>query len=254
MISEVQSLIDQYWSWLNEKTRLREINDCIEITTPYLDRHNDYLQIYAKRENDSFVLTDDGYILNDLELSGCELKNSKRIKLLQTVLNGFGVKRNNNSLEIKTSAANFALSKHNLVQTMLAVNDLFYTVSSPNASLFLEEVDSWLNHCDIRYIPKVKFTGKSGFDHFFDFVIPKSKEYPERVLRAINHPDRNGAQTVIFAWTDTREERNPEARAYAILNDTERTTSDQVLAAVEKYEVYPVKWSERDRVKAELAA
>ena len=72
MIGEVQSLLDQYWTWLRDRTSLREVGDWIEITTPYLDRHNDYLQIYAKRVNGGFILTDDGYILEDLEQSGCK--------------------------------------------------------------------------------------------------------------------------------------------------------------------------------------
>lgn len=42
MINEVQSLLDQYWAWLRDKTTLRQINDWVEITTPYLDRHNDH--------------------------------------------------------------------------------------------------------------------------------------------------------------------------------------------------------------------
>ena len=39
-----RGLLNQYWKWLKEKTTLRQINDWYEITTPYLDRHNDYLQ------------------------------------------------------------------------------------------------------------------------------------------------------------------------------------------------------------------
>ncbi len=37
-------------------------------------------------------------------------------------------------------------------------------------------VVTWLDVHDVRYTPKVKFTGKTGFDHLFDFVIPKSVE------------------------------------------------------------------------------
>ncbi|WP_418888699.1 DUF1829 domain-containing protein, partial [Methanothrix soehngenii] len=37
----------------------------------------------------------------------------------------------------------------------------------------------------------MKFTGKSGYDHLFDFVIPKSKKRPERILQAINRPSRD---------------------------------------------------------------
>jgi hypothetical protein len=38
-------------SWLKDRTTLREVNgEYVEITTPYIDRHNDALQIYARRE------------------------------------------------------------------------------------------------------------------------------------------------------------------------------------------------------------
>ena len=69
-MDEIKSLMDQYIEWLRGKTSLRQVDDWIQITTPYLDRHNDYLQIYARRNNGCYVLTDDGYILSDLERSG----------------------------------------------------------------------------------------------------------------------------------------------------------------------------------------
>ncbi len=83
--------MNQYWTWLREQTRLREIDEWIEITTPYLDRHNDYLQIYVKRSDGGFVLTDDGYVLEDLEQSGCKIDSDKRQALLKMTLNGFGI-------------------------------------------------------------------------------------------------------------------------------------------------------------------
>ena len=61
MIEEVRGLVDQYAQWVRDKSVLREINDqYVQITTPYLDRHNDYTQIYVGRENGGFVLTDGG--------------------------------------------------------------------------------------------------------------------------------------------------------------------------------------------------
>ena len=56
MSDEIQSLLDQYWAWLRDRTSLREAGDWVEITTPYLDHHNDCLQIYAKRSNGGFEL------------------------------------------------------------------------------------------------------------------------------------------------------------------------------------------------------
>ena len=254
MIGEVQFLLDQYWTWLRDRTSLREIGDWTEITTPYLDRHNDCLQIYAKRVNGGFVLTDDGYVLEDLEQSGCKIDSPKRQALFKTTLNGFGIQMNEKALEVHASADNFALRKHNLVQAMLAVNDLFYLASPVVANIFYEDVVAWLDLSEIRYTPSVKFTGKSGYDHRFDFVIPKSRVQPERVVRAINRPSRDTAQAMAFSWIDTKEVRSPDSRAYAILNDSDQQLSENVLAAIRSYDVHPIAWSTRDQTREELAA
>ena len=256
MKNEVQTLLDQYWAWLKEKTTLRQVNGWVEITTPHLDRHNDCLQIYAKRHDGVFVLSDDGYVLDDLEMSGCGIdtsKPSKRRALLDMTLNGFGVKRNGNRLEVGASPGNFPVRKHNLVQAMLAVNDLFY-LSTPVAPLFREEVVAWLDHAEVRYTPTVKFSGRSGYDHVFDFVIPKSREQPERVVKAISQPNRQTVQSLVFAWGDTKENRTAGSRAYALLNDTERQVAENAMAALQEYDVHGIPWSSREQALTELAA
>ena len=81
---EIDALIDNYFKWLKDNTSTRLINETwSEITTPYLDRHNDCLQIYAKKENNSIILTDDGYIINDLISSGCALDSQRRKEILR---------------------------------------------------------------------------------------------------------------------------------------------------------------------------
>lgn len=254
MIAEIQSLLDRYVVWLKDKTTLRQVKDWIEITTPYLDRHNDYLQIYAKRQNGSYLLTDDGYVLDDLEQNGCKLQSPKRQDLLKMTLNGFGVQLQGNALEVRASPDNFPLRKHNLVQAMLAVNDMFYLAVPMVASLFYEDVVAWLDVHDIRYTPKVKFTGKTGYDHLFDFVIPKSRRQPERIIQTINRPNRDTAHAVVLSWFDTKEVRSADSRAYALLNDSEQTVSPNVLDALRNYDVRPVPWSQRESVREELVA
>ena len=64
----------------------------MEITTPYLDRHNDCLQIYAGKIGEGFILTDDGYVLDDLAQAGVDATSGKRRLLLEETLNGFGVR------------------------------------------------------------------------------------------------------------------------------------------------------------------
>ena len=254
MINEIQELLDKYLLWLKDKTALRQVKDWIEITTPYLDRHNDYLQIYVKRRNGGYILTDDGYTIGDLRQSGCELESKKRKDLLALTLNGFGVKLENDALMIHTSPDTFALKKHNLVQAMLAVNDLFYLAVPMVSSLFLEDVTSWLNTCEVRYTPRVKFAGKSGYDHMFDFVVPASRKYPERILQAINRPNRDTVQSFAFSWIDTKDVRPANSLSYAFLNDSDHTPISTVADALKNYGVKPVLWSKREVVKEELVA
>lgn len=254
MISEIQSLLDEYTRWLKDKTVLRQVNGWVEITTPYLDRHNDYLQLYVQRHNGGFVLTDDGYVITDLQHSGCALDTPKRQELLHTTLNGFGVKLAENRLEVVATPENFSLKKHNLVQAMLAINDLFALAFPIVNSLFFEDVVAWLELNEIRYTPNVKFTGKSGYDHLFDFVIPKSRQAPERILKAITKPNADSAKAFAFAWLDTRHVRSEDAQAFAFLNDTERVPSASVTEALHSYAIEPVSWSQRDRVRGRLAA
>jgi Domain of unknown function DUF1828/Domain of unknown function DUF1829 len=225
----------------------------VEITTPYLDRHNDALQIYAPRENGGFILTDDSYVIHDLETSGCRLDTQRRKDLLKMTLDGFGVTLNEDAIEVQATPENFPLRKHNLIQAMLAVNDLFYLAKPIVESLFYEDVVAWLDVNDIRYTPSVKFTGISGYDQHFDFAIPKSRKHPERIVQPINRPTRERALSFINALSDTRRVRAQGSKAYAVLND-EEPISGAVIEALRNYDIRPVPWTQRIDAVTELAA
>ncbi len=254
MIQEIEDLIDGYVKWLRQKTNLRELRDCVQITTPFLDRHNDMIQIYVKRSSDGFVLTDGGETIDDLALDGCRIDTPKRQALLLTTLNGFGVRNENSRLEIDAHAENFSVKKHNLVQSILAVNDLFFLSQPYVASFFLEDVQLWLDSHEVRYIPNAKFTGRSGFDHRFDFTVPKSKSAPERLIRAINNPTKDSAENFVFAWFDTKDVRPANCEAIAFLNDQEKSVSSSVKEALSNYEIITIPWSERERFIDKIAA
>ena len=255
MTNELQPLMNRYFAWLKDKTSLRQLDDgWTEITTPYLDRHNDYIQIYIRRQNGGFQLTDDGFTIRDLEQSGCKLDTPKREQLLRATLAGFGVHNQKGILELNTSTQTFPMHKHNLIQAILAVNDLFYVAVPLVASLFYEDVTNWLDLSGVRYTPDVTFTGKTGFNHHFQFVIPKSQAHPERIVEAITRPTKAEAENFIFRWEDTKETRQPNAKAYAILNDQGQRVSQLVVDALANYDVRAVPWAEREAVKEELAA
>jgi len=255
MIEEIQGLMDQYLAWLKDKTVLKQVDEeWVEMTTPHLDRHNDCLQIYVRRENGAYIMVDDGYTINDLLSSGCKMNTPKRDELLSMTLAGFGVEKKDGVLQVRATKDNFPLKKHNLLQAMLAVNDMFYLARPMVANLFFEDVVAWLDESEIRYTPKVKFAGKSGYDHMFDFVIPKSRKSSERIVQVVTNPRRETAQSLAFKWIDTRDIRAADSRSFAVLNDQEASIPQPVLDALENYDTTPVPWSKRDNVVAQLAA
>lgn len=253
MIDEIRKLVDQYGDWVKSRVNLRELNsDMVEVTTPYLDRHNDFFQLYVKKNGaDGYVITDGGYTIDDLQLSGCDLSSPKRQDILKMTLNGFGVKYNPDTLELYTETGpnNFPQKKHSVVQAVLAVNDMFYMAQPLVRSLFIESVTSWFDTQDVRYTQNVSFTGKTGYTYTFDFVIPKSRQAPERIVKAINNPSKDTALQFILSWEDTKETRSQDAAAYAFLNDSDREISQNVATALRNYDIIPVNWSEREQKK-----
>lgn len=251
---QLNSLIQEYWSWLKQETEIRAGEGFVEITTPFLDHHNDHIQIYARQNGGGWLLTDDGYTIRDLRASGCDIDTERRQQLLRTVTRRLGVDLEAGELVVHTNIPDFARKKHNLVQAIIAVGDLFYTASSTIISIFLEEVEQWLRSLDVRFTESVKFTGRSGYDHHFDFVIPSSRAAPERVVKVINRPDRASVERLIMAWNDTRDVRPENSQALAILNDAIKEPNYSAIEALESYNVKSVPWSIRDQFIAELAA
>lgn len=250
--NECQDLVEKYGEWLKQKFTVQDIGGICEIVTPFVDRHNDFLQIYVKRSDNSLILTDDGYTISDLKLSGFEITTDKRKRMLNAILNGFGVRLDGDQITIKASVDNYPQKKHNLIQAMLAINDMFVMAKPVVASLFKEDVENYLHLNQIRYTPAVKFAGKSGFDQSFDFVIPASQKQPERIINTINHPNRQNISFLIFMWADTKDVRPVKSTTYGFLNDSENKVNPEFESALQQYGIKPLLWSKRDKYVTEL--
>jgi hypothetical protein len=72
---ECQRLVDAYVTWLRKGLPAHSLHDACELTTPFLDRHNDHLQV---KTNGKIVLSDDGCILSDPRTSGVDAGTPKR--------------------------------------------------------------------------------------------------------------------------------------------------------------------------------
>jgi hypothetical protein len=119
-------------------------------------------------------------------------------------------------------------------------------------SLFKEDVSVFLETHNIPSFPDIKLTGKSGFDHKFDFGIPKSRGKSERVVQAINNLTKDQATSFAFAVADVRAMRGEPLQAVTFINDIEHPLNDENVAAMKAYDITPLPWSHRDEALAVL--
>ena len=245
-VFECERLAQEYAEWLRQETKTEAVNGVCILTVPFLDRHRDYLQLYVTPTASGVVLSDDGYVIRDLRISGIELDSERRKEALNHILHSFNVAWEGDELKVESSGNNSAQKKQDMIQAMLAIGDLVHLAAPTVSALFKEDVERYLRSKQINMVGDVKLTGGSGLDHSFDFVVGGSDTKPERYIRAIGTPSRNNFVELMFSWQDLREVRPSNAIAYAILNDQERELSQSLINALKKYDIGVIPWSERE--------
>ncbi|MGZ5442130.1 MAG: DUF1828 domain-containing protein [Thermoanaerobaculia bacterium] len=253
--AEATTLVDEYLHWLRENLRPAEVPGGVVITTPFLDRHSDEIEIFVQKENGAFLLSDDGYTVADLRAGGIDLTKGSRREQLVRILNGYGVQLEGDALAVNATPAEFPQKKHNLVQAILAVDDLHVTATEQVFQFFREDVEEFLRSQDIPLLRDVKLSGKSGLDHHFDIGLPSDARHPERVLRAINTLRRDTATSFAFSVEDVRNIRGHNALgAFAVVNDAEHPPAAEHLNVLKNYGVVPILWSDRRRARETILA
>jgi hypothetical protein len=170
---DCERLIQEYVSWLGEQVEITEIGEHCQISTPFLDRHNDAIEIYVEQRNGALLLTDDGRTVADLSSSGLEFNTPKRRAHLQAILHGFGVSVIDDELKVSATPADFPQRKHSLIQAILAVNDMFVMAEEQVLSLFKEDVARFLELTIFQRLLILNCPGKAAL------IIRVTSEYRE---------------------------------------------------------------------------
>ena len=254
MLTQAEHFTKAYLDWLGDKFVSTNIGEYIRIDAPFLDRHNDFVTLYVKPENGGYFLTDDGFTINDLIMTGCDLSTPKRKTILDEIIAGFGVNlTQNNELTVVADTSDFALKKHMLIQAMLSVNDMFVMTQSQVANIFIEDIALFLDENDIRFSESIQMPGTSGLSHKVDFLIPSSNKSPERLINGINSPTKTKVGSSLFAWNDIRPLRKSATKLYILYNDDKKVNNDLITAII-NCEATPVPWSKKDDFVEELSA
>lgn len=247
-----------YIDWLKQNIDQYKVNDnTFRLTLPFLDRNNDHIEMYIINNNDgTYCITDDGATIADLHLGGFDFSTSARRKnILESIISAYGVtKTEGDELTVNCTTSDLPMKKHMLAQCMVKVSDMFYLSRSNVQSVFLEDVQKFFDVHDVRYIDNICLTGKSKLTTHYDFAIARSKNSAERFIKVINNMDLNAARNIIFAWNDTKEMRQHEAKLYTFIQNTDKKVSDDAIGALKEYGINPALWTEKDKYISELVA
>ena len=247
----LETIMNDYFRFLKDKTVVTrsEGNDWVEISTPFTGLFNDTLDVYAKREGEQIVLSDDGITLRNLELSGLSITRSpKRKVLFDRILANHGISHEGDELIVRTDAARFAQRKLDMITAMSEANDLHYLAKHTVASVFVEDVREYLDGHDLIHTPQFISRGASGLEFTFDFQIAyKAKEI---VIQAFNSLTLNNLPQFLFKWDDVkgiREQQTGKAlTGLAIINDEENEVKREYLDALTNKGAVYILWSKRN--------
>ncbi len=240
-------MIDDYAHWLKSEITFERIGEYYEITTPFLDSANDYLQIYVRQDDDNLLFTDDSATINNLKMCGFQFTATRKAHL-NRILSQYGVKLSGDELTIKATPRDFPQKKHLLLQCMLRVDDMFAMSKSKVASLFLDDIQEFFDQRDIFYSDNVQFTGTSGFAHSYDFLLQRTRNKPERLCQAVNIPNKTSMSNILFSWSDTKPVRKQDSKLVVILNDS-NSIAHGIEEAFNNYNAHVIRWSERDKTE-----
>lgn len=117
--------VDNYVEWLSENMFATDIDGNIEVTAPFLDSRNDYLQVYVRKlDEDLYVISDGGHIARELELVGMNMYNEKED--IESLVSESTVIYNNNEIRIYCGKEDISSSMHELFLDILKIETVFF--------------------------------------------------------------------------------------------------------------------------------
>lgn len=251
--AECNKNVSSYRAWLRKGVSVTELDGGSRVMdAPFPNRHNDTLQVVAEKRGSQICLHDNGETLE--ELAGhIDYMAPDQTGSLEVTLHCSGIRLDNNRLSTVVSENETGQGLHSLIQAMLSVEDMHvFDRPQQHKSVFSETVHNYLESMSVLFTPQVCIKGSSRLLHAIDYVIPKTKSAPERIIKAINAPNKNTISNYLFILGDSRKARKRESMSLALLNDIEREIEKEVIESLEAYEVVPAFWSKKEDLIKQL--
>lgn len=247
----VDEHIENYYKWLKDNTIsiLDSQSGWTIINTPFMGIFNDGIEIYAKKDNDKIILSDDGVTLKNLELTGVSIsRSSTRKDLLDTVIQNYGISRFNNELITIADRNNFSQKKHNFLMALIEINDFEILAKHNITSMFKDDVREYLDEQNIIYTPDFIYRGATGLEFTFDFQMMYQKK--EVIVKSFNTLNKSSLTSFLFSWNDVREFRREKVKkdviGLAIINDTHSSIKPEFMDALKQKGAEFILWNGRN--------
>lgn len=249
---DAMMLKKNYIDWYSKQIEFNSIEDnLVRIDVPFQDHLNDGIVFYAEldRHTDKIILTDDGYTMYNLDVSGVNINRSnKRKTIFSEGLSSYGINYNERTGELYTSCTlkEFSKVKHRFLQCLLFINDMYLLSENNIRHIFSEDVEKFLDHHEIMYSKDLSIIGHSGMTHKFDFLITSTKDKPEKFLKTISNP--NNPLIIKALVTDVNQakivKREKPNKIISILNDKEKEVSSSTIKLLESSNINFIRYND----------
>lgn len=111
-------------TWFDDSIICIAMDDYVEVTTPFLNSHNDLITIYVTRDGDNFLLTDDGETLGMRETYGYDVDSKEARERFEKIARMTGCYLENYELRVKSTERNLGFNLNRLAVAMTRISDL----------------------------------------------------------------------------------------------------------------------------------
>lgn len=245
----IDQLKNEYINWLNKEIKLEKFDHFIEITTPFVDMHHDSISLFLVTQTNDYKLTDDGYLINELEALDIDIKNNaRRRKYLKQTLKIFGISYNKDNNELYVEFDNikkFPDIQHRLTQCVIRVSDMMMTSFNRVLGFFTEDIANYFLDNDVGYNENVGFVGKTGQNQIFDFVLPRKRNVKPKLIQAINDPKTNAYKSPLVSFFDVQNSK-ADHDFIVLTNDVTNKVSEKFTEALTNHGINVLPWSKRN--------
>jgi len=238
-----------YLSWLSASSTVHQAGDWVVVTLPFLDRHNDHLQIAVRETGDGYHLSDDVYIRKDLDSAGLE-PTPQRQELVEGTARRFGVRMHAGAIVAEAGAATLPQQFHAVLQAMLAIGHLRANTRKATESPFPMQVREYLKTLPLPVRQGVLVIGRSGRKHRFDYALLDAKGEPVYLIAAIGSPVRERLRKAVLSWNDVRARQPVGAGMFARIADAGWPPAPDRLELCAANGVRVIPWSQREAIAA----